>query len=283
MGEDFWGCSRYPACRGTIAIPASSPVELASPGMAPGAGTSAQAEFDRRRARTGDRIRQVWPVLVGVTVAVMVAAYLVVQGWLGPSWGALAAIGVVAVFGFGVFELPQTTMAWRKGAEGERRTAKYLAGLEEAGFVVLHDRRVPGYGGNLDHVAIGPSGVWAIETKRLSGKVEIIGDELWIGRRRQDRIIDQAFREAIAVQVALRDQLDPLGLTVTPIICLHDGELPWFNSTVRGIQLASGRGLVRQLGGGAQRLTNEQVQAVADVATARLKPAAASTRNADGS
>ena len=203
----------------------------------------------------------------------MVAAYLGVDGSLGPSAGALAAFAVAAVFAFAVLDLPQTTTAWLKGAEGERRTARYLAGVEEAGFVVLHDRRVPGYGGNLDHVAIGPSGVWAIETKRLSGKVEIFGDELRIGGRQRDGIIDQAYREAVAVQVALRDHLDPLGLTVTPIICLHDGELPWFNKTVRGVRLASGRGLVRQISEGAERLTGEQVQALADVASARLQPA----------
>jgi ssDNA-binding Zn-finger/Zn-ribbon topoisomerase 1 len=278
LGEDFWGCPRYPECRGTVAIQAPLPTELTPLGATSAAGASAQAEFDRRRARTRERIRQVWPVLVGVTLVVMLAAYLAIGGWLSPSAGALAAIGVLAAFAVAVFELPQTTIAWRKGAEGERRTATYLAGLEEAGFVVLHDRRVPGYGGNLDHVAIGPSGVWAIETKRLSGKVEISGDDVRIGGRRQDGIIDQAFREAIAVQVALRDQLDPLGLTVTPIICLHDGQLPWFNRSVRGVQLVSGQGLIRQLGGGEPRLSGEQVQAIAEVASARLQPAAPSAR-----
>lgn len=280
-GQDFWGCPRYPACRGTIDIQTSSPSGPAPSATASAAGTSAQAEFDRRRAHTRERIRNSWPLLVGVTLVVMVAAYLGVDGWLGPSMGAMAAIGVAAVFGLGVLSLPQTTTAWLKGAEGERRTARHLVGLEEAGFVVLHDRRVPGYGGNLDHVAIGPSGVWAIETKRLTGKVEIFGDELRIGGRRRDRIIDQTYREAIAVQVALRDHLDPLGLTVTPIICLHDGELPWFNKTVRGVRLASGRGLVRQISEGAERLTGEQVQRLADVASARLQPASASARNVD--
>jgi len=273
-GQDFWSCRRFPECRGKRATQPSVPSEPVSQGHSSAAGASAQAVFDRRRARTNERIRQLWPVLVGVTLVAMLGAYLIVNGWLGPSAGALAAIAVAALFGFAVFELPQTTSAWRKGAEGERRTAKYLAGLDEAGFVVLHDRRVPGYGGNLDHVAIGPSGVWAIETKRLSGKVEIDGDHLRIGGWRQDKIIDQVYREAIAVQVALRDELDPLGLTVTPIICLHDGELPWLNRTVRGIKLASARGLVRALSGGQPRLTAEQVQAIAEVASVRMGPAA---------
>jgi hypothetical protein len=102
--------------------------------------------------------------------------------------------------------------------------------------------------------------------------VVIDGDHLRIGGRRQDRIIDQVYREAAAIHVALRDQLDPLGLTVTPIICLHDGELPWFNRTVRGVTLASGRGLVRTMRTGPERLTSEQVQALAREVSSRIKP-----------
>jgi hypothetical protein len=136
--------------------------------------------------------------------------------------------------------------------------------------VIFHDRRVPGYGGNLDHIAIGPSGIWAVETKRLAGKVVIDGDELRIGGRRQSRILDQVYRQAAAVQIALRDQLDPLAITVTPIVCLHAGELPWFNRTVRGVQLVSGRGLARTLRSNRTRLTPQQVQALADAASNRL-------------
>lgn len=270
-GQHFWGCSTFPQCRGTIDIAGVMLPQGNEPASVSLAGTSAQAEFERRLGLRRARLRQVWPFLVGLTLVVMVATYLAVQGWLGPSFGALAAFGVALLFGLTAIEIPQTTRAWQRGAEGERRTARHLAGLGEAGFVVLHDRRVPGYGGNLDHVAIGPSGVWAIETKRLSGKVVIDGSHLSIGGGRQDKIVDQVFREAAAVQIALRDQLDPLGMTVVPVICLHDAELPWFKKTVRGVRLASGRQLVRLLAGGEQRLTPEQVQQLAGVASVRLK------------
>ena len=173
---------------------------------------------------------------------------------------------------------PQTIEAWRTGAEGERRTAKYLDGLAEAGFVVLHDRRVPGYGGNLDHVAVGPTGVWVIETKSLTGKVEIDGDSVRIRGYRQDRIVDQVYREATAVQAALHDLLDPLQLTARPVICLHRTELPWFNKTVRGVRLASGRQLVRLLRSGEPGLSPEQVQTLASEMRQRLRPATGAGR-----
>lgn len=271
-GQSFWGCARYPACRGVVGIAQSEePSEEATAAMQPGAGASAQAEYNRRLIAQRTRIRRAWPVVVGASLVLMFGAYLLVNSYqAGPGWAGLAAIVVGAIAVLGFLQLPSTTSAWRVGAQGERRTASYLVGLEQAGFVVLHDRRVPGYGGNLDHVAIGPSGVWAIETKSLSARVEIEGDRLMVAGRRQERIVDQAFKEATAVQIALRDVLDKLGMTVTPVLCMHRSRLPWFNKTVRGVQLVSGSGLVRLLKEGEQRLSPEQVQVVARVASRLL-------------
>ena len=82
--------------------------------------------------------------------------------------------------------------------------------------------------------------------------------------------MDQVYREATAVQVALRDLLDPLHLTVQPVICLHEGELPWFNKTVRGVRLASGRQLARLLRSGEARLDAEALQRLAREVDRRL-------------
>jgi hypothetical protein len=272
-GQQLWGCSTYPKCRGTLAI-AEGPPEPIAERVASAAGSSAQAEFEARERRRAERIRRTWPVAVGLTLVAMLMAYLLTQAYLGPAWGSVAASGVALLFMGAYLQRPQKLDAWRIGAEGERRTGRYLDGLAEAGFIVLHDRNVPGYGGNLDHVAIGPTGVWAIETKNVAGKVEIDGDSLRIRGYRQDKMVDQVYREATAVQVALGESLTRLGLTVTPVICLHRGELPWFNKTVRGVRLASGRQLVRLLGGREARLRPEDVRALAAEADRLLRPAA---------
>ena len=274
QGQQFWGCSTFPRCRARIALSqvAESDTSATHPPV-PLAGASAQARFERLRSERTKRIRQAWPLIVGLTLVAMLAAYLVAHPLVGPAWAGAAAAAVALLFVMAVVEIPQAIDAWRIGAEGERKTAGYLEGLAEGGFVVLHDRKVPGYGGNVDHVAIGPSGVWAIETKNLKGKVEIAGDSLHIGGRRRDSVVDQVYREAIAVQVALGPELDKVGISVTPVVCLHRGELPWFNKTVRGVRLASGRQLVRLLKSGEPRLSAEQVTALAVNADRRLPPA----------
>lgn len=272
-GQQFWGCSTFPRCRGTIPIATDPPGFEAAP-VSSAAGGSAQAEFEAGKRRRAERIRRTWPVAVGLTLVIMLMVYLLMQPHVGPAWGALAAAGAALMLMGAYLEVPQTLDAWRIGAEGERTTARYLDGLAEAGFIVLHDRKVPGYGGNLDHVAIGPTGVWAIETKNVAGKVEIDGDSLRIRGYRQDRMVDQVYREAAAVQVALGESLTRLGLTVTPVICLHRAELPWFSKTVRGVRLASGRQLVRLLRRGEARMNPEDVRMLAAEADRLLRPAA---------
>lgn len=56
--------------------------------------------------------------------------------------------------------------ALRLGLEGERAVGQFLERLREQGFHVFHD--VVGDGFNVDHVLVGPAGVFTIETKTWS-------------------------------------------------------------------------------------------------------------------
>lgn len=262
-GQQFWGCSAFPKCRAVIGIKgqaqADDYLELAPGGTA---GASAQERYERKRQEQAARVRQGWPFLVGVGLVFILVAYLFVQALAGPLWGAAGAAvaGVILVAAVDRLDLAK---AWRIGAEGERKTASYLAGLELAGFIVRHDRRVPGYGGNVDHIAIGPTGVWVIETKSYRGSVEVYGDRLEVNGQPRDRIVDQVYREAIALQIALGDRLRSLGLTVTPVLCLHRAKLGWYEKEVRGVRIVDGRGLVRLMRNGSRRLSDEDIEGLA--------------------
>jgi hypothetical protein len=62
--------------------------------------------------------------------------------------------------------------AWRRGASGERITGWWLAGLP-AGWYVFHDIPVGRRGANIDHLVVGPGGVFTINTKNLSGSIVV--------------------------------------------------------------------------------------------------------------
>lgn len=60
-------------------------------------------------------------------------------------------------------------VAWSQGAEGEEVVGGILEGLAGEGWRAIHD---VSFGGcNIDHVVIGPGGIFTIETKSHAGKV----------------------------------------------------------------------------------------------------------------
>ncbi|MGZ4133370.1 MAG: nuclease-related domain-containing protein [Actinomycetota bacterium] len=65
--------------------------------------------------------------------------------------------------------------AWRRGAGGERVTAWWLGRLPE-GWHLFNDVPVGERGANIDHVIVGPAGVFTVNAKNLTGKI-------WIGAR----------------------------------------------------------------------------------------------------
>lgn len=60
--------------------------------------------------------------------------------------------------------------AWRKGAEGEETVGSRLEKLTGHGWQVLHSVPVGDRGSDIDHVLIGPGGVFTVNTKNHPGK-----------------------------------------------------------------------------------------------------------------
>ena len=96
----------------------------------------------------------------------------------------LLAVAVAAGLGWRLrFRPSADTRAWRRGAAGERRTARLLAPLERRGWAVLHDLAIPGSPANIDHLVIGPGGVLVIDSKQYRGRLRLDRyGMLWHGR-----------------------------------------------------------------------------------------------------
>jgi hypothetical protein len=81
------------------------------------------------------------------------------------------------------FQPSPDAAAWRRGAAWERRTARLLAPLERQGWALLHDLAVPGSRANLDHLVIGPGGVFVIDSRQYRGRLRLDpSGQLWHGR-----------------------------------------------------------------------------------------------------
>jgi hypothetical protein len=78
---------------------------------------------------------------------------------------------------------PHHIERWRQGAEGEKATAKALQRLVADGWLLVNDIDIGR--GNLDHVLIGPPGVFLLDSKKLHGVLSVSAGVLSI-RWRED-------------------------------------------------------------------------------------------------
>jgi len=61
--------------------------------------------------------------------------------------------------------------AWAQGAEGEELVGEILEGLTADGWQVIHD--VAFGKGNIDHIVVGPGGLFTVETKSRRGRIDL--------------------------------------------------------------------------------------------------------------
>ena len=128
---------------------------------------------------------------------------------------------------------PQHETAWARGAEGEKTAATSLARHARGEVIFLHDRRIPGSRANIDHIAIAPSGVWVIDTKRYRGRVQIKNPlfgqrRLVIAGRNATNLIDGLERQVELVRSLLDGHLPPD--VVHGALCFVDADLPGLGS-----------------------------------------------------
>jgi hypothetical protein len=208
------------------------------------AGASARREYERRRTKRQQDTRAKHPRLGGLILAL--------QG------------------------TPQSENAWASGADGEQHVATRLLQLLKPGTIVLHDRHVPRTRANIDHIAIAPSGVWVIDTKRYSGKVEIRNRlfrraELRIAGRNKTELAHALARQRdLVVGIVAELQLD---VDVRGALCFVDADLPTFGTPrINGFPLYHVRALARQLNKPGP-LGPDQITQLAAHLVARLPPA----------
>ena len=114
-------------------------------------GGSAQATWRRLRAAEWAAWARTLPWRAAVVLGIG-AGGGVLGRQLAPRWGlVLGGLAAAVAAGWGLrFRPSPDAVAWRRGAVGERRTARLLHPLERQGWVVLHDLAVPGSRANID-------------------------------------------------------------------------------------------------------------------------------------
>lgn len=166
---------------------------------------------------------------------------------------------------------PQSTQAWQRGAVGEEKLGRGLDKLQERGALVLHDRRIPGSRANIDHMVIGPPGVFVVDAKRYKGRPQLRVEggilrprveRLMVGRRDCSKLVTGIRKQVDLVTAALTKA----GFGQTPIrgmLCFIDAAWPLIGGSfsTSGIDVVWPNKIAERLKT-TQSLDNDEIRAV---------------------
>jgi len=256
------GGPRTPPAATLRVAPAQPPAgSLGSPGH------SALVEYRRQRTLelAGWTRSLAWRAPL-VAAAGAVAQLLATQAGL-PQAG-LAGLTVAALVGWRLrFHPSEQARTWQRGAHGERHTARLLDRLTRDGYVVFHDLAVPGSPANVDHLVIGPSGVFVIDSKQWTGSIHQGADGLvWHNHYPLDRTLETVRWEAQQVSRAL-------GSRAAALLCVHGAYVQGGGLHAQGVAIVPAH-LLRSALGDDRVLSDADVELLATTAWTRLRPAA---------
>jgi len=92
----------------------------------------------------------------------------------------LARAAPIKTFFTRLFNIHTDERAWRLGADGEEHVGALLEKIRPHGWHVQHDVQVGDRGANVDHLVIGPPGVFVLNTKNVDGNVWVGGDVVMV-------------------------------------------------------------------------------------------------------
>lgn len=181
----------------------------------------------------------VWTAALVVAGAVALAAF----GPRSPEFfGTLLVLlaALTAIERFGARDVER----WDRGATGEEDVGRLLQGLGD-GWFAIHDLDTGR--GNIDHVVVGPGGLFTIETKSHRGRIRV----------------DRIDREWLGQAYAQRKWLERVtGREVEALLVFSAGYLDRAPARRRGVLVLPGRMLAKHLTGRKHVLSQAEAAAI---------------------
>ncbi|MGH3344038.1 MAG: nuclease-related domain-containing protein [Carbonactinosporaceae bacterium] len=219
----------------------------------------------RDRGRLALRWLPVWgtgAVLAGWSVSAWIEIPVFGDA-LGIIFGLLVAAAVVNV----IFTPQSPNVGWQHGAANGPAAPRLLRRLERQGWVVLHG--IP----SIDHVAVGPPGVFVIDTKRwMSHNARLLfdGKTLWYGSRPQTKALTATRQRAELVARVLELEDTDSAAYPEAIVAVHGHPVPGGIVESAGVMVLNTRRLRGHLTTRPPRFRASQVHAIARQIAERL-------------
>ena len=189
-----------------------------------------------QHARRRVRVLALRTLLVLTCIVVVTVIAGLALGWKSLPFVIveLAAIGAMALLDKVAFPIIDR---WDRGAVGEETVGKILDALADEGWYSIHD--VDTGRGNIDHVVIGPNGVFTVETKSHPGRIRAAN-------------VDPAMLRQSYAQSKTLERIT--GIQVHPLLVFSRAFLTPAVSRQRGVTVLPARMLAGHLARRDQRL-----------------------------
>lgn len=216
-----------------------------------------------------------------------VAALLIAVGftiWLG--WRTGLTIAALAAIADTIYQSRNVSLipAAARIASAQRRTRHRLLVMRLWGYHALHTRPIPGTESIIDHLVIGPGGVYAIDSERWDRRMPVrtvasnsaAGPVLYHGPdSKRERLAHARWEAAQAAYLLSRELGQPIA--VRPAMVIYGPTVPWSVTRLRGVDVMGGRSVVRYFVGRKRAnpdiaVTWEQVGEIAAAAERALPP-----------
>lgn len=226
-------------------------------------------------ARLSDPQIRRWMWRAGIAIVAGLVLTLVV----GVRLGITAAVLVIIADTIWKSRKSSSVPAWQKSSAAERRTEKQLKSLQRNGYLVLHARAVPRddegvSDGRIDHLVIGPSGVYAIDSEKWDKRLPVRTMshlKLFHGPFNKKDRLDEARWEAEQASRIIGGQVG-FDVPVQPSVAIYGPSIPWKVMRVRDVDVYAGNRARSYLRRRPKILTDADVRRIFQAAEEALPP-----------
>ena len=153
-----------------------------------------------------------------------------------------------------------TERAWSQGAKGEKLVDEQLAHLPDS-WRVIPDIPLNKKDHNVDHLVIGPGGVFSVNAKNLSGRVWVTEHAFYVNGKPTDYLRKAQWEKR---EVTRRLAGSSVQFEVTPVIVvIADRDRIVIKAQPDGVAVVKRREITKWLKGQPNRLAPEDVERLA--------------------
>jgi hypothetical protein len=206
--------------------------------------------------------------------------------WLWQNWRVGLTAAVLVAIGDTIYQSKTMSLipAAARAHSAQRRTKRRLFISRGAGYLAVNGRGIPGTDSVIDHLVIGPGGVYAVDSERWDRRLPVrtvggdsaAGPLLYHGPYSQKSRLTHARWEAAQAARLLSAELGR-DIDVHPVMVIYGPTVPWTVTNLRGVDVFSGHKVIRYFssrkrGAGVTQLTWEQAGEVFFAAQRALAP-----------